>query len=46
MLYMALTSLKGHLAGLTGSQYDDAFNPGAGGKLSIWGQITVDQAET
>lgn len=43
---MALTSsLKGNLAGLTGSQYDNAFDPGAGRKLGIWSQVTVDQTD-
>lgn len=44
---MSLTSsLKGNLAGLTGSQYDNAFNPGAGRKLGIRSHVTVDQEET
>lgn len=38
--------LEDNLAGLTGSQYDNAFNPRVGGKLGIWSQVTVDQAET
>lgn len=44
---MSLTSsLKGNLAGLTGSQYDNAFDPGAGRKLGIRSHVTVDQEET
>ncbi len=47
MLYMTLTSsLKGNLAWLTGSQDDNAFDPGACGKLGVWSQVTVNQAET
>lgn len=44
---MSLTSsLEGNLAGLTGSQYDNAFDPGAGRKLGIRSDVTADQAET
>lgn len=46
VMYMALTSSEGNLARLTGSQYDDAFDPGTGGKVGIWSQITVKQSET
>lgn len=44
-MYVTLTSsLDGNLAGLTGSQYDNAFNPGASSELGIWSKITVDKS--
>lgn len=37
------SSLNCNLAGFTGSQYDNAFNPGASSELGIWSKVTVDR---